>query len=263
MKIQNLNKQNNLFSAENFDDVVSITVKGKILLTSSNLNNKELFFNYLDLVSKNSSVKVVIVRFDQERSPLNEYFEFYDLLTKSKIDKNTLYRMYRACDQLILRIVKSNKFFISVSHGDIIFQDFNVALACDYRIFADDTVIHKPYLQLGLVPKGGGAYFLKKKVGDSRAYEILLSNEVVTADEALKNGIVDKVVPHKELDGATIKTAKKFSQSPTTSLAGTKKLLNYSLNDLNNYLEIENHELFNILRRTEMLKNYCTDIGDL
>jgi 2-(1,2-epoxy-1,2-dihydrophenyl)acetyl-CoA isomerase len=255
MKVQNLNKQNKIFSADKLDDVVSITVRGKVLFTFSNLNNKETFFNYLDLVSRNSSVKVVTIRFDQERAPLDEYFEFYDLVKKSKIYKNTLYRMYRACDQLILRIVKSNKFFISVSHGDIISQDFNVALSCDYRIFADDTVIHKPYLQLGLVPKGGGAYFLKNKLGHSRAYEILLSNKVVTAQEALELGLVDKVVPLKELDDTTIKTANHFAQSPTTSLSGTKKLLNYSLKDLNDHLEYENDELLNILWQTKMLKN--------
>lgn len=263
MKLQNLNEKNDIFSAERLDDVVLITFKGKVLFTFSNLNNKETFFNYLDLVLKNSSVKVVTIRFDQERSPLDEYFEFYDLLKKAKINKNKLYRMYRAYDQLILKIVKSNKFFISVSHGDIISQDFNVALACDYRIFADDTVIHKPYLRLGLVPKGGGAYLLKNKLGNSRAYEIILSNKVVTAHEALELGIVDKVVPHNELDDVTVKTAKHFAQSPTTSLAGTKKLLNYSLKDLNDHLEYENHELLNILLQNKMLKNFHAEMGDL
>ena len=104
---------------------------------------------------------------ESETVNIQEYFEFYKLLADGAIDHNTLLRMYRAYDQFIARIVTSNKLFISVGHGEMISQDFHVDLACDYRIVADNVVIHKPYLELGLVPKGGGAYFLKKRLGHS------------------------------------------------------------------------------------------------
>jgi 2-(1,2-epoxy-1,2-dihydrophenyl)acetyl-CoA isomerase len=136
----------------------------------------------------------------------------------------------------------------------MISQDFYVDLACDYSIVADNTVIHKPYLELGLVPKGGGAYFLKKKLGHSIAYRVLLSQKAITADEALELGIVDEVVPYDDLENAALRTAELFTQSPATSLSRTKKLLNYSWKDLAENLENENFELWDIIRRLPMFK---------
>jgi enoyl-CoA hydratase/carnithine racemase len=135
----------------------------------------------------------------------------------------------------------------------MISQDFFVDLACDYKIVTDDTVIHKPYLELGLIPKGGGAYFLKKKLGHSRAYEILLSREVVTAHKALQLGIVNEVVPYDELENTVVKTAQRIAQSPTTSLSGTKELLNYPLKELKDFLEFETLTLLRILQRSSVI----------
>jgi 2-(1,2-epoxy-1,2-dihydrophenyl)acetyl-CoA isomerase len=125
--------------------------------------------------------------------------DFYDLIMKGEMDKNALWRMCTAYDQFIMKIVESSKFFINVVYGKTISQDFHVALACDYRMVADDTVIHKPYLDLGLIPKGGGAYFLEKRLGHARALEILLSNKPISAHEALELGLVNEVIPREHL----------------------------------------------------------------
>ena len=161
---QHLEKDNGFFSIERVNSIVTITFRGDVLLPFSYLANKNALFNYLDLYSKDDSIKIIVVRNERRRSPVKEYFEFYKLLADSTIDRKTLLRMYRAYDQFILKIVDSDKFFISVSHGEMISQDFYVDLACDYKIVADNTVIHEPYLELGLIPKGGGAYFLKKEL---------------------------------------------------------------------------------------------------
>ncbi|MGD9270431.1 MAG: enoyl-CoA hydratase-related protein, partial [Syntrophobacterales bacterium] len=160
MKNQLFNNNNGFFTVETNDNIATLTFKGDVLLPFSYLVNKTALFSYLDLYSNDDSIRVVIITDKRKRSPVEEYFEFYKLLAESKIDERTLSRMYRAYDQLIVKIVRSNKFFISVGHGNMISQDFYVDLACDYKIVADNAVIHKPYLELGLVPKGGGAYFL-------------------------------------------------------------------------------------------------------
>ena len=190
-------------------------------------STKTPLFDYLHKVSKSNGVKVVVLKDQPGRRPRKEYFDFYDLIMKGEIDKNALWRMYTAYDQFIMKIVESNQFFISISYGEMISQDFHVALACDYRMVADDTVIHKPYLDLGLVPKGGGAYFLEKRLGHGRAFEILLSNKTISAHEALELGLVNEVIPYEALEYTALKKARFFSQQPASSLSGTKKLLNY------------------------------------
>jgi 2-(1,2-epoxy-1,2-dihydrophenyl)acetyl-CoA isomerase len=256
MNDQDLNCQNEFFSAKQSGDIVMLTFEGKVLLPFSYLDTKEALLRYLDLVSETDAVKIVMITDTSERSPLSEYYEFYDLLAKSKIDLDSLHRMYHAYDQLILKVVGSNKFFISVAQGEVISQDFHVDLACDYRIVADNTVIHKPYLNLGLVPKGGGAYFLKRKMGHSRAYELLVCEEPLAAHEAQKLGIVNEVVPVGQLEDAAMSAARRFAQKPATSLSSLKKLLNSSLKDLCEYLELENRELLHIVNCPQVLKSY-------
>lgn len=246
MKRQDLNQENDFFSVKRIDAVVTLIFKGKRLLPITSWSTKTPILEYLDLVSKSDSVRVVVVRDETGRAPYEEYVEFYDYLMRGEIDKNALWRMLKAYDQFILRIVESGKFFISIGFGEMILQDFHVALACDYRMVADDTVIHKPYLDLGLVPKGGGAYFLEKKLGHCRACEILLSNKTISAHEALELGLVNEVIPREALEDAALKKAKYFSKQPASSLRGTKKLLNFLLKDLKEYLDFENRTLVNI-----------------
>ena len=253
MKGQFLNQNNDFYSIRKDDNIVILTFKGDVLLPFSYLTNKMALLTCLDVISNDESIKAVMITYKRKRSPVAEYFEFYKLLSEAKIDERTLNRMYRAYDQFIVKIVRSDKFFISVGHGDMISQDFYVDLACDYKIVADNTVIHKPYLKLGLLPKGGGAYFLKKKLGHSRTYEILLSSKSISAHEALKLGIVNEVVPYRRLEDAALRAAQRFAQKPTASLSGTKKLLNYPVEDLEDYLAFETKELLRTLRRSQTM----------
>ena len=248
MKQQDLNQENEFFTAKKIDAVVMLTFKKKRLIPVTHWSAKTPLFDYLREVSKSNGVKVVVVKDQPGRNPCKEYFDFYDLIMRGEIDKNALWRMYTAYDQFITKIVESNKFFMSVSFGEMISQDFHVALACDYRMVADDTVIHKPYLKLGLVPKGGGAYFLEKRLGRGKACEILLSNKTISAHDALELGLVNEVVPCETLEYAALKKAQYFAQQPASSLTGTKKLLNYSLNDLKESLNFENRTLVDIFK---------------
>jgi enoyl-CoA hydratase/carnithine racemase len=123
----------------------------------------------------------------------------------------------------------------------------NISLACDYRIVADNTVIQNPCLEYGLVPKGGGAFFLSKIIGAAGAYRVMLSEDDISASEALKLGLVDEVVAFSELRDAAFKVAEDFARKPARSLRCCKRLLNYSLRELREYLEFETDELINMI----------------
>ena len=122
-----------------------------------------------------------------------------------------------------------------------------MSLACDYRIVADNTIFMNTFLKQGMAPKGGEAYFLGKRLGHSKAFELLLSDKAATARQALELGIVNKVAPFSELEALALERAKYFAQYPAGSLATMKKLLNYSTKDLADYLEFENQALMHII----------------
>ena len=77
--------------------------------------------------------------------------------------------MYNVIDQLVLAIMGLNKIVIHANSGKVISTFLNISLACDYSIIADNTVFQNPYIDLGTVPKGDGAFFLSKKLGASKA----------------------------------------------------------------------------------------------
>ncbi|MGV7223381.1 MAG: enoyl-CoA hydratase-related protein [Nitrospinales bacterium] len=71
-----------------------------------------------------------------------------------------------------------------------------------------------------MLPKGGGAFFLCKMLGNSKARQILESEEDINGIEALELGIVDQVVSYKELEKTAIQLALRIVNRPTRSLAG-------------------------------------------
>lgn len=74
-----------------------------------------------------------------------------------------------------------------------------LALACDIRIASDRAKLGQPEVNLGILPGGGGTQRLPRLVGLGTAYKLLYTGEMVTADEALRIGLVDEVVPHAQL----------------------------------------------------------------
>ncbi len=210
-KDQTLDERCDFFSAKRLEHVVMIRFKENLLFYASDLGAKEKVMGYLDLVSENDSIKAVVILGFPYKSGCEEYLEFYRQVFEAKLGQKAINRMYNAVNQLISKIVNLNKVVIHADSGRVISMFLNVSLACDYRIVADNTVFENPCLKLGLVPKGGGAYFLSKMLGSSKAFELLLSEKDLTAHEALRLGLVNKVVPPEQLEESSLNKAKEFA----------------------------------------------------
>ena len=246
-KVSTLEGDYNFFSAKMAEDIAILNIKENLLLKATDLTAKDSLLEYLELVSKNDAVKVVLFIGSPHKTGREEYISFYRQVMEQKLDPHAINRLYNAVNQFILRLADFNKMIIHADSGKVISLFMNTSLACDYRIVADNTVFQNPYLELELVPKGGGAFFLSKMLSRSKTFEILLSGKNISAQEAMRLGIVDKVVPLAELNEAALKIAKDFAQKPERSLAGIKKLLSYSVKDLEDYLEFENQVLLRML----------------
>jgi len=243
----NLDENHDFFSARRQEEVVIINFNKDIMFRVTDLKETGIFFEYLDRVSNSDGVKAVVLVSSPGEKGREEYMEFYNQLFESKLEPFAIHRLYNVFHQFILKIISLNKIVIHANSGSVISLLMNVSLACDYRLIANNTVFQNSYLELGLVPIGGGAFFLQKMLGTGRAYDILLSEKNISANEALTLGIVDKVVPLDKLEEAALNVAHRFGKKSARSLTGVKKLLNYSKKDLNDYLEFEKEELMKIL----------------
>ena len=88
---------------------------------------------------------------------------------------------------------------IAAIRGYALGGGLEVALACDLRVASDTARLGQPEILLGIIPGGGGTQRLARLVGPSRAKDIILTGRQVTAEEALRIGLADRVVPADQL----------------------------------------------------------------
>ena len=115
---------------------------------------------------------------------------------------------------------------LAVIPGPAAGAGLSLALACDLRIAADDAKMTTAFAKIGLSGDFGGSYFLSKLVGASRARELYFTGRVVTADEALRLGMVDRVAPYEQLAQAAADYARELASLPTVAVGYMKRNLN-------------------------------------
>lgn len=101
----------------------------------------------------------------------------------------------------------------------------NLALACDLRLASDQATFGESFVRLGLHPDWGGTYSLVRTVGLSRALELCWLGDLIDAAEALRIGLVNRVVPHAALDEEVGRLAARLAAAPQTSVRLIKRTL--------------------------------------
>jgi 2-(1,2-epoxy-1,2-dihydrophenyl)acetyl-CoA isomerase len=109
-------------------------------------------------------------------------------------------------------------------HGAAGGAGMSLVLACDLAVAAHSARFSTAYLRVALCPDGSMTYFLPRVVGVRKALELILLNETLDAEEALRLGLVNRVVPDAELENATFEIAKRLARSPALAVARAKEL---------------------------------------
>ena len=103
-----------------------------------------------------------------------------------------------------------------------------LALACDFRLAADDVELAVPEVKLGMIPGSGGTQRLVRLVGLGRAKDLILRGRRVGAEEALELGLVTEVLPGGELDAAVDRLLAELRELSPLVLATAKRVLNFA-----------------------------------
>jgi enoyl-CoA hydratase/carnithine racemase len=127
-------------------------------------------------------------------------------------------------------IVWMEKPVIAAIKGSAVGGGLDLAMACDIRIAARGTKMGSAFIRMGLLPELGGIYFLPRLAGVGMARLLAFTGDLITAEEAERMGLVEKVVPEEELDKTARDLAAKLAKGPTKAIAMTKIAINRSLN---------------------------------
>jgi enoyl-CoA hydratase/carnithine racemase len=121
------------------------------------------------------------------------------------------------------------RFVIAAVGGYALGGGCELALACDYRVGSERAVFGQPEVLLGVIPGGGGTQRLARLVGPSRAKELCLTGRQVRADEALRIGLVDEMVPAEELHARALELAAEVARGALVAQALAKRAIDEGL----------------------------------
>jgi enoyl-CoA hydratase len=101
-----------------------------------------------------------------------------------------------------------------------------LALACDFRIFAEGTKVGLTETRFGLLPDMGATVRLPRIIGEARARELILLGEIIDAEEALRIGLANKMVPGHDLEAAAAGLAGRLAAQPPLAVRGAREAIN-------------------------------------
>lgn len=129
-----------------------------------------------------------------------------------------------------------------------------LALCCDLRVAGDNAKLGQPEVLLGIIPGAGGTQRLSRLVGPSRAKDLIFSGRFVGAEEAMRIGLVDRVVAPDDVYTEAMAWAEQFAGGSSVALAAAKRAINFGLEvDLNTGLEIERGEFAGLFATDDRL----------
>jgi 2-(1,2-epoxy-1,2-dihydrophenyl)acetyl-CoA isomerase len=130
---------------------------------------------------------------------------------------------------LIGAVLDCEKPVIAAVNGTAAGLGAHLAFACDLVLAAESARFIEVFVRRGLVPDGGGAYLLPRLIGPRRAKELMFFGDALTAADAERLGLVNRVVRDEELEKTAHAWAERLASGPTRALALTKQLVNASL----------------------------------
>jgi 2-(1,2-epoxy-1,2-dihydrophenyl)acetyl-CoA isomerase len=153
---------------------------------------------------------------------------------------------------LIKALVRCEKPTVAMMDGAAVGFGADLAFACDLRVATTRAYAQEKFVKIGLMPDGGGTFWLPRLVGTSRAMQMILLAEKVEAAELKALGVVARVVEPDALRSATMEVARVIEAGPPLAHAAIKRALYASLGDVEGALRIERDEQLKLLRSADV-----------
>jgi len=178
-----------------------------------------------------------------------------DIKSMSLMKSSDALNFSRLGQELTCNIEESPKPVIAAVNGYALGGGCEVSLACHIRIASDNAKFSQPEVHLGLIPGWGGTQRLPRLVGKGKAIEIITSGEMISADEALRIGLVNHVVPPAELLNRSNQIARAIIKNGPKAIRASLECINKGMEmSLTDGLDLEVQlfsKLFNEEETTE------------
>ncbi|MBM7703738.1 enoyl-CoA hydratase/isomerase family protein [Metabacillus iocasae] len=152
-----------------------------------------------------------------------------DVKTMGKADGEVVYEHIGKLNECILTMQQIEKPILAAVHGFAAGAGFNLALACDLIIAADDSKFALSFSKVGLISDGGGSYFLPRLIGPQLAKQFFFTAEPIPAERLYQLGVINQLVKIEALEEEVMKYATMLAQGPVKAYGMQKKIINHAL----------------------------------
>ena len=163
-----------------------------------------------------------------------------DIAEMKDMNVEEAYAFANLGDRVFTRLARLNIPVIAAVNGFALGGGMELALSCDIRIASEKAKFGQPEVGLGITPGFGGTQRLSRAVGMSKAMELILTGDTITADEALRIGLVSRVVAPDELMNTALEIAGKIANNAPVAVMEAKKCIRkFWCSDIYTDLEFE------------------------
>jgi len=181
----------------------------------------------LSLVAKDKKIRAVILRGEGRGfSAGGDLKMFHAMLPRAD---QGFRKISSLLNKAIVLIRTMPKPVIAAIHGPAFAAAFGLTLSCDLIVATQSARLSASYINIALCPNGSASLYLPRLVGVHRAAELFFTGRVLSAQEALEWGIVNRVFKEEEFEAGLMEFAQDLASRPTQTIARTKLLLNESL----------------------------------
>jgi len=155
---------------------------------------------------------------------------------------------------LVKSIVRCPKPTIAMVDGAAVGFGADIALACDFRVVTDRAYVQEKFVGIGLMPDGGGTFWLPRLLGTARAMQLCMLAEKLDGKKLHELGIALDAVPAEKLREHTLALAARLEKGPPLAFAAIKESLYASWGDLDEALKRERTNQLRLLRTADVME---------
>lgn len=199
--------------------IATVTIAREKALNALNRQTLGEIAAALNAANHDSNIRCVILTGAGEKSFVAGA-DIAEMVEKSVVEGREFAAAGRAVGDTLENMAKP---VIAAVNGFALGGGCELALACDFIYASDRAKFGQPEVNLGIIPGFGGTQRLPRRVGSGRAMELILTGDIIGADEALRIGLVNRVVPAAELMSEAKKCAEKIASKGPLAIAHAKR----------------------------------------
>lgn len=220
------------------DGVMTLTLNRPEIMNSLNFDMLRALRDQIEAVRFNPGVRVVIITGSGEKA----FCAGADLKERATMPPDKVKEFILTIRTLFSAIEYLNKPVIAAVNGIALGGGTEMALAADIRIASHNALMGLTETRLAIIPGAGGTQRLPRLVGKGKAKELIFTGQRITAEEALRIGLVNKICPLEDLLTEARNMAAMICETGPIAIEQAKYAINYGLEtDLNTGLAIESN----------------------